>query len=317
MWNRPIESTIRSHRFAMEEPIYHTCWAFMRELRTHNDTKRIYAIDPYAEVYRFRDNLYGIFSDNIDGKGDAWSYLILGPQKALLIDTSFGLGNLKGLVQELIGDRELLVVNTHPHPDHSGGNAQFDQVYILAEDAPALRRRMEEPLLNEKILNDDGTCRYVDFELSDMIKPVEYEIVEIHDGFTFDLGDGYEVETIRLAGHSKGQAAFLDKQNRALFPGDDVIAMRVGIGSREPGTLREFRDNMERLAARLEEFDSIFPGHFVVDIDSTAILDMVDTLNAIIKEPDRYDYIENGRNGIVYCKTVKGMGCISYQKEGI
>ena len=108
MWNRPIESTIRSHRFAMEEPIYHTCWAFMRELRTHNDTKRIYAIDPYAEVYRFRDNLYGIFSDNIDGKGDAWSYLILGPQKALLIDTSFGLGNLKGLVQELIGDRELL-----------------------------------------------------------------------------------------------------------------------------------------------------------------------------------------------------------------
>lgn len=317
MWNRPIESTIRSHRFAMEEPIYHTCWAFMRELRTHNDTKRIYAIDPYAEVYRFRDNLYGIFSDNIDGKGDAWSYLILGPQKALLIDTSFGLGNLKGLVQELIGDRELLVVNTHPHPDHSGGNAQFDQVYILAEDAPALRRRMEEPLLNEKILNDDGTCRYVDFELSDMIKPVEYEIVEIHDGFTFDLGDGYEVEAIRLAGHSKGQAAFLDKQNRTLFPGDDVIAMRVGIGSREPGTLREFRDNMERLAARLEEFDSIFPGHFVVDIDSTAILDMVDTLNAIIKEPDRYDYIENGRNGIVYCKTVKGMGCISYQKEGI
>ena len=66
MWNRPIESTIRSHRFAMEEPIYHTCWAFMRELRTHNDTKRIYAIDPYAEVYRFRDNLYGIFSDNIE-----------------------------------------------------------------------------------------------------------------------------------------------------------------------------------------------------------------------------------------------------------
>ena len=34
-------------------------------------------------------------------------------------------------------------------------------------------------------------------------------------------------------------------------------------------------------------------------------------------EKELWIYIENGRNGIVYCKTVKGMGCISYQKEGI
>lgn len=315
--NRPIDSPIKSHRFDMDELIYNTCWAFMRELRTHNRTKRIYDVDPYAEVYTFRENLYGIFAQNIDGKGDAWSYLIVGPEKALLIDTNFGLGNLKGLVSELTGGKELLVANTHPHPDHAGGNAQFDRVYALKEDAEVLRQRMGSSLLNEKILNSDGSCRYVTFDVHDMIEPRAYEVVEIPDGYVFDLGGGYEVEAIRLAGHTKGQAAFLDKQNRTLFPGDDVIAMRVGIGGKEPGTLREFRDNMVKLAARLDEFDGIFPGHFIVDIDSNAILDMVDTLNAIIQNPGDYDYLETSSRGVTYCKTVKGMGCIGYQPEGV
>lgn len=315
--NRPINTSIKSRRFDMDELIYHTCWAFMRELRTHNRTRKIYDVDPYAEVYTFRPNLYGIFAENIDGKGDAWSYLIVGPKKALLIDTNFGLGNLKGLAEELAGGKELLVANTHPHADHAGGNAQFQRVYVLKEDAPVLRERMGRPLLNEKILNSDGSCRYVQFDVRDMIDPGSYEIVEIPDGYVFDLGDGYQVETIRLAGHTKGQAAFLDKQNRTLFPGDDVIAMRVGIGGKEPGTLTEFRDNMVKLAARIGEFDGIFPGHFIVDIDSSAILDMVDTLNAIVADPEHYDYLEYGSRGVTYCKTVKGMGCIGYQLEGV
>ena len=315
--NRAINSPIKSRRFDMAELIYHSSWAFMRELRTHNKTKKIYEVDPYAEVYTFRENLYGIFAENIDGKGDAWSYLILGPQKALLIDTNFGLGNLKGLVAQLIGDRELLVANTHPHADHAGGNAQFGQVHILKEDAEMLRTHMNEPLLNEKILDRDGSCRYVDFDAQDMIEQKPYEIVEIPDGYVFDLGDGYEVETMRLAGHSNGQAAFLDKQNRTLFPGDDIIAMRVGIGGKEPGTLREFRDNMVKLAARMQEFDGVFPGHFIVDIDSSVVLDIVDTLDFIIEEPGNYDYTEESERGVSYCKTVKGLGCIAYQLEGI
>ena len=315
--NREIDSPIKTRRFDMEELIYHTCWAFMRELRTHNCTKRIYEIDPYAEVYKFRDNLYGIFAENIDGKGDAWSYLIEGPEKALLIDTNFGLGDLKGLVRELIGDKELLVANTHPHPDHAGGNAQFEEVHILKEDAPMLRQRREAPLLNDKILNSDGSFKYVEFDIRDMIENKPYEIVEISDGHIFDLGGGYEVETIRLAGHSRGQAAFLDKKNRTLFPGDDVIAMRVGLGSKEPGTVREFRENLGKLALRLDEFDGIFPGHFIVDIDSSAILDMLDTLDAIIADPADYDYLEHGSRGVTYCKTVKGLGCIGYQQEGV
>jgi hypothetical protein len=45
--------------------------------------------------------------------GAPWMYLVIGHEKALLVDTSFGLGNLKGLVDEITGAMEVIVVNTH------------------------------------------------------------------------------------------------------------------------------------------------------------------------------------------------------------
>ena len=314
--NRPIPSPIKSRRFDMAELIYHNCWAFMRELRTHNKTKKIYDVDPYAEVYQFRDNLYGIFTENIDGMGDVWSYLIVGPEKAMLIDTGFGLGDLKGLVDTLTGGRELIVAVTHAHPDHASGNFQFGRVYALEEDIPMLKANMERPLLNDKIIGADGRCLMVEFDVNDMIAQTPYEVVPMADGHVFDLGGGYEVEVIQLGGHTKGQAAFLDRTGRTLFPGDDIIGMRVSVGG-GPGTLRDFRERMERLSKRIGEFDGIFPGHFVVDIDSSAVLDMLDTLDAILADPEDYDYVEQRPRGTTYCKAVKGLGCIGYSMEAI
>lgn len=312
--NRLIASEIKTQRFDMDEPIYTACWAFMRELRTHNKTKQILPVDPYAEVYQFRDNLYGIFMENIDGKGDVWSYLIIGPEKAMLIDTGFGLGDLQGLCDELTSGKPLIVVNTHFHPDHAGGNPQFEKVYALEQDAERLRANMGKPILNDKIINADGSFRYVRFDPDDLIEVTDYEVVDIQDGTTFDLGAGYCIETIRLAGHAKGQAAFLDHHNRTLFPGDDIIAMRVGLGG-SFADLVEFRERMTYLATRIDEFDGIFPGHFIVDLDSNCVQDMVDTLDEILANPQGYDYTEMSNRGTTYCKYVKGLGVIGYHLE--
>lgn len=314
MLNRKIETPIKTRRFDMEEPIYTADWAYMRELRTHNRTRQILPVDPYAEVYQFRDNLYGIFQENIDGKGDVWSWLILGPEKALLIDTGFGLGNLKGLAEELAGGRELLTAITHAHPDHAGGNAQFEQVMALEEEIPRLKQMMESPLLNDKILGPDGRCLWVEFDPKDMIAQKPYTIVPLHEGDRISLGQDYEIEVIKLAGHSAGQAAFLDRTGRTLFPGDDLIAMRIGVMG-GPGTLRDFRDRMARLAERTDEFDGIFPGHFIADLDSYAVRDVAEALEAICQDPSNYDYTEEGPRGTTFCKTVKGLGCIGYRPE--
>ena len=46
-----------------------------------------------------------------------------------VIDTGFGIGDFKGLVRKLVGDKPLIVVNTHSHYDHAYGNCQFERCY--------------------------------------------------------------------------------------------------------------------------------------------------------------------------------------------
>lgn len=66
-------------------------------------------------------------------------YLLEGEDKALLIDTGYAVGNLKSFVKTLT-KKPLVVANTHYHPDHSGGNGEFLEVYVGAGymlDAPS------------------------------------------------------------------------------------------------------------------------------------------------------------------------------------
>jgi hypothetical protein len=138
---RPIYSTVKSKRILWREPENPIRWAFAKELREHNKTKQIFDVNPYAEVYQFRNNLYGIYTESLDGMGDPWMYLVIGPEKAMLIDTGFGVGDLKGLVNEITGGMPLMVVNTHAHFDHAYGNFQFDNVYCHEYEARRLKAK--------------------------------------------------------------------------------------------------------------------------------------------------------------------------------
>ena len=54
-------------------------------------------------------------------------YLIVGTERAALIDTGIGMGNLRATVEE-ITDLPVSVYNTHAHLDHAAGNNEFDRV---------------------------------------------------------------------------------------------------------------------------------------------------------------------------------------------
>ncbi len=316
--NFPIRSQVKSSRVYMAEPIDETCWAYMKLLRESSGIKSTYAVDPYAEVYRFRDNLYAIFTESADGMGDSWMYLIEGPERAMLIDTSFGIGNLRGLCRELVGDKELLVVNTHGHYDHSYGNCQFDRVYCHEYEAASLQS--QDSRIWDYLFQDDGTPIWSEFDRDDIVKFKPYEIVGVPDGYTWDLGGGYEIELIHLGGHTPGHAAFLDKRSRNLFCGDDFISMRVGITGARPylpyqefATVAAFRRNVARLAERLGEFDHLFPGHFVTDLESSAVLGMLSACDAALSDPTHNCVsVKEGRKGVVYQKYVPGLGTLAY-----
>jgi glyoxylase-like metal-dependent hydrolase (beta-lactamase superfamily II) len=302
----------------VEEPIEELSAAYMKLLREKDATKRVYDIDPYCEVYRFRENVYGLLTDSLDGMGAPWMYLIIGPEKALLVDTSFGLGNLKGLVNELSGGMDLIVVNTHASFDHSYGNCQFERAYCHEYCVPYMEKQLS-PHIWDYLFNEDGSCKWTEFERKDLIFYKPYEIVGCPNGHIFNLGKDYDVELVFLPGHQAGHAGFLDKTNRILFCGDDFISMRVGIGGPKEGmpygeyaTVTALRNELEKLVKRIDEFDALFPGHFIVDIGSTVVQNLLDTCNAVISNPGNYDFLFTVKGKTSKQKFIKGLGTLGY-----
>src|SRR5215203_318122 len=60
---------------------------------------------------------------------DVRSYLIAGSEKAILVDTGTGVGDIRKIVEQLT-DLPVGVVNSHSHWDHIGGNWRFDDIAI-------------------------------------------------------------------------------------------------------------------------------------------------------------------------------------------
>jgi len=289
----------------------------MKLLRENDKTKRVYAIDPYTEVYRFRGNMYGIFTQSADGMGDVWMYLIVGPERAMLIDTGFGIGDLRGLVDEITGGMPLIVANTHCHFDHAYGNCQFDRCYCHEYEVEAMNRK-QDPHIWDYLFDEHGRGIWLDFDRKDIVPFKMYEVVGVPDGHTFNLGGDYEVELVWIPGHSAGHAMYLDKKNRNLIAGDGIISMRVGMGGGSPyTTVTAYRREMAKLCRRLDEFDHIFPGHFVVDLETTVIPSIIETCDAIIADPNDYDYAEEHFGRQTLLKFVKGLGTIGYGKSSV
>lgn len=119
--------------------------------------------------------------------------LIKGKEMAVLIDTGYGKRNLRAFVEANIST-PYIVLNSHGHPDHIGGNHWFDTVYALHEEWDVIRHFEEN-------------------------KPTTYVLKEIKPGQQILLG-GISIVVISLAGHTKGSAGFLIPEERLLVAGD-------------------------------------------------------------------------------------------------
>ncbi|MBC7256945.1 MAG: hypothetical protein H5T66_12675, partial [Chloroflexi bacterium] len=188
--------------------------------------------------------------------------------------------------------------------------------------------RMRHPHVWDAMFDENGKPIWTEFDRRDIVPFHEYEIVGCPDGYTFHLGADHEVELVWTAGHTSGHCMYLDKKGRLLFAGDDVISMRISIAGPMPNdpygkyaTVNAYRDQMTKLASRLDEFDYVFPGHFVYDLENCVILDLVEAANAILANPRDYSYAETVEtpSGTItrYHKFVMGLGTLAYTENAV
>ena len=97
----------------------------------YKSLQRIQISDPWFEVYKVAPDTFAIYEPH--QSEEIISYLILGKQKALLFDTGMGISDIHKLVAELT-KLPIIVLNSHTHDDHVGGNWQFDTIYSMDTD---------------------------------------------------------------------------------------------------------------------------------------------------------------------------------------
>jgi glyoxylase-like metal-dependent hydrolase (beta-lactamase superfamily II) len=199
-------------------PDHSSSWCSQSPRHGYENYKELPTSHPWFKVYPLSDSVYAIYEPY--NWQEVISYLIIGSEKALLFDTGMGLDSIQTVVRQLTS-LPLIVINSHTHFDHIGGNADFSN--ILAVDT-AYTHTNSKGWSHESIRQEVSPAAFCPETLSTVdtasyhIRP--YSIAGfIKDGSVIDLG-GRQLEVIAIPGHTPDGVALLDRNAGLLWTGD-------------------------------------------------------------------------------------------------
>lgn len=183
-------------------------------------------------------------------------YLVEGKLCAMVIDTGMGIGSLLNVIRQFC-ELPLVVVNTHGHPDHAGGNAEFKKVYLNSADfalyyTTAVKRYRVEDI--RKIFGDEGKI----FE-ENLLKSSE-NVVPLREGEEFDLG-GRTITVHKLEGHTKGSVVLHDSLTKWLFVGDAISIKDTWLFLDCSTSLTHYRNSLLSFILKEIPVTKILSGH--------------------------------------------------------
>ena len=161
-------------------------------------------VEPH--IVRFRDAM------------DFQCHLVIGTQRALLVDAMGGHGNLREAVSQ-VTDLPVTVAATHSHYDHIAGAWFFEGLWLDESEAVRIPLEIELGTGAHRFMVSRGTISDAEpWAIRDGTLP---EVSLLHEGMVFDLG-GITVEVVALPGHTPGSMGFLARELGVLFTGDAV-----------------------------------------------------------------------------------------------
>ena len=235
--------------------------------------------DPWFEVFRLTKNVYAVYEDG--QFEEVISYLVLGEEKAALIDTGNGIGDIKAVVGRLT-DLPVIVVNTHTHGDHIGGNYQFEEILVFETEFSKVRA--ERGQTKEQMghyLDGDMVWK----QLPDYFSPETWRINPfkvtrwLEDGDEIDLG-GVVLEVIHTPGHSPDSICLLDRENKLFWTGDSFYPAPIYVYA--PTTsLDQFIDSFEKMVSFYPYYDWVMPSHNEPEIEKHLIKECLEAAKRI------------------------------------
>jgi glyoxylase-like metal-dependent hydrolase (beta-lactamase superfamily II) len=222
------------------------------------------------------------------------SFLIVGSKQALLFDTGLGMGNILGVVRELT-KKQIIVLNSHSHYDHVGGNHQFD--IVLSRNHPFTLKNAKGSS-NEKV-GDFARGDWIwkqhppNFNSNDYkIKP--WDLAQwIEEGQFIDLG-GVSLEIVYAPGHAPDGIVLIDHRRRLMFTGDTFYPAPL-YAHLEGSNFGDYVETAGKLVAYADSVDYLLTSHNVPLADADFLRKMDAAFQAIINETVPFETTEEGR----------------------
>lgn len=182
-------------------------------------------------------------------------YLVAGDERAALVDTMEGVGDLRAEV-ERITSLPVTVLLTHHHHDHVGGACSFESVGISAvDDGFWEREENAEARIREQLREGFGLPEGTFFSTLEGRWPTTWHVDE---GYELDLG-GETVRAVALPGHTRGSMGYVVSGERVLLSGDAVTPCMT-LFYDDSTTVDEWVATLDKMAAL--PVDAIMTGHY-------------------------------------------------------
>ena len=224
------------------------------------DHERIPQAQDWFEVYRVLDGVYAIYEPG--QFEEVISFLIVGEEQALLFDTGLGIGDMRAVVATLT-EMDVVVLNSHSHYDHIGGNHQFDIVYGV--DSGYSRNNEGGSTAEERAEFVGPGWVWKPFPPGfdrQAYRSQPYTVTErVGDGQLIDLG-GRVLEVLLTPGHAPDSLCLVDRDNRLLFTGDTFYL--APLYTHLPGSdFARYAETAQRLKGLAGSVDVLLTAHNV------------------------------------------------------
>jgi len=223
--------------------------------------ERIPASTDWFDVYELVPGVYSIHEPH------QWqeiiSYLILGDDRSLLFDTGNGMGDIRALVETLT-DKPVVVVNSHSHTDHIGGNWQFDEIVAIDTEYGRGHTRGTDHAAVADEVSAEALCRPLPAGVdADTYRIRPYTVTRwVDSGHKIDIG-GHVLEIVHTPGHAPDSVVLIDRARGYIWTGDTYHPRDMWLFA-EDTDYAAYRKAIHFLADLAPDLKQVFPAHNVL-----------------------------------------------------
>jgi glyoxylase-like metal-dependent hydrolase (beta-lactamase superfamily II) len=220
--------------------------------------KRLNSVSQWFEIYQVSSETFALLEPYHDE--EVISYLVLGTERAALIDTGMGIGNIQKEVERL-STLPVIVINTHGHFDHIGDNNRFKEVWGFNDDSEVAL--IEKGYSHAECKQFMGPDSYMNLPTNVDINTYEIRPSRVTRRLrhfeNIQLGER-NLTVHHTPGHSPGSICLLDSRDGLLFTGDTLY----------PGTLfahlkgsdfKAYQKSIKYLADLYDQVSHLCPAH--------------------------------------------------------